>query len=64
MSEQKIVRMHVTSDRADELGLLHLISWQAEPLGSIQEFEGKKYRVIDNSAFNMVVTYEPIEEEQ
>lgn len=64
MSEQKIVRMHITSDRADELGLLHLNSWRAEPLGNIEEFDGKKYRVIDNTQFGVVVTYELVKEEK
>lgn len=60
MGEQKIVRMHVTSDRESELGLIHSQGGQAVPLGTIETINGKQYRVIDNSNFGIVVTYEPL----
>jgi len=56
---RKITNMHVVSDDAT---LIHTQGGQAVALGTIEEFDGKKYRVIDNSAFNIVVTYEPVEE--
>jgi hypothetical protein len=59
-NRQKIVRMHVTSDRAQELGLLHLRSQQAIPLGTVETIAGKEYRVIDNAHLGVIVTYEPL----
>lgn len=63
MTGQKIVNMHITSDRADELGLLHLSSFRPEAIGSVETFDGKQYRVINNWQLNYVVTYELVRDE-
>lgn len=56
---QKIRNMRIISD---DDRLLHYSSFQSVPLGTIEEFDGKKYKVIDNSAMGIVVTYEPVSE--
>lgn len=52
----KIRNMRVVSD--DET-LLHTTQFRPVAIGTIEEIDGKEYRVIDNSQM-MVVTYEPI----
>lgn len=54
----KIQNMRVISDNPD---LRHFFSFGSVRLGTVEEIDGKKYRVIDNSQ-TTVVTYEPVEE--
>ncbi|MCA9325962.1 hypothetical protein KDA23_07970 [Candidatus Saccharibacteria bacterium] len=53
-----IQNMRVVSD---DPSLLHLNSLQPVALGTIEEIDGKSYKVIDNMQM-MVVTYAPIDE--
>lgn len=58
MSEQKIRNMRIISDDPE---LLHLSSFTSVAIGTVEEFDGKKYRAIDNWK-TTIVTYEPVEE--
>lgn len=55
-----ITNMHVVSDDA---ALLHTNQFGPVAIGTVEEIDGKLYRVIDNSKM-VVVTYEPVEEEE
>ena len=55
---RQIRNMRVVSDDPE---LVHTNQFNARPIGEIDEIDGKKYRVIDNSRM-VVVTYEPVEE--
>lgn len=59
MTKHQITRMRVVSDDAE---LIHTQGGNAVAIGTRETFNGKEYEVIDNTAFNVVVTYAPVGE--